>query len=203
LRNACALYNFNFTPVLFDAPDTQKVAHRLRNRAENYRENPLEFIKNRRLTTTNIFTRIKLGEINSLGFIRLKGQYLRKKIFLGSFQYKMARKSYITDLIKKSKLYMLIPNKKLEKEFDPNTKIIAVKMPSRFVRGINKKKVMEKEKVDQMNTTRRVYIQYTPYDPSNPDPQKRRKCDYINAWFCTCKNGRQLAGCCSHWLLNY
>ena len=94
-------------------------------------------------------------------------------------------------------------NKKLEKEFDPNTKIIAVKMPSRFVRGINKKKVMEKEKVDQMNTTRRVYIQYTPYDPSNPDPQKRRKCDYINAWFCTCKNGRQLAGCCSHWLLNY
>ena len=45
---------------------------------------------NRRLTTTNIFTRMRLDEVNNLGFVQLKGQYLRKKIFLGGFQYKMA-----------------------------------------------------------------------------------------------------------------
>ena len=197
MRIACAIYNFTFEPILYDKPDTQKVARRLKKKADEFKENNLEFIINRRLTTTNIFTRMQLEDTGKLGFIQLKGRYLRNKIFCGGFQYKMARKSYITDLIKRSKIYLLNPNKKLEKLFDPNTKIIAVKMPSRFKRGKSKKKAKESEKVDQMTTTRRVYVQFTPHEPEKY-PNKRRKSDFINGWICTCKNGKRLAGCCSH-----
>jgi hypothetical protein len=197
LRNACAIHNFTFRPTFYDKPNSKEVARRLKQRLDQYRNNNLEFILKRRLTTTNIFTRLKLDEVGGLGFIQLKGKYLREKIFCGGFQYKMARRSYITDLIKRSKMYLLTPNKKFQKEFDPNTKVIAVKMPSRFKRGINKQKANENEKVDQMTTTRRVYVQFTPHEPEK-HPNKRRKCDFINGWICTCKNGKRLAGCCSH-----
>ena len=197
LRNACAIHNFKSDPVFYDKPNTQKVARRLKQRAEQFRNNHLEFIINRHLTTTSIFTRIRLDEVGALGFIQLKGKYLREKIFCGSFQYKMARFSYVTDLIKRSKMYLFVPNKRMANDFDPLTKIIAVKMPSRFKRGVNKKKVNETEKVDQMTTTRRVYVQFTPHEPSK-HPNKKRKSDFINGWICTCKNGKRLAGCCSH-----
>lgn len=197
LRNACAIHNFTFKPTLYDKPNTKSVARRLKQRIDQLRNNHLEFIMNRRLTTTNIYTRLKLDEVGGLGFIQLRGKYLREKIFCGGFQYKMARMSYITDLIKRSKIYIFEPTKKMQKDFDPNSKIIAVKMPSRFKRGINKKKKNESEKVDQMTTTRRVYVQFTPHEPDK-HPNKRRKADFINGWICTCKNGKRLAGCCSH-----
>ena len=83
--------------------------------------------------------------------------------------------------MKRSKFYMFNPTNKLQKEFDPNSKIIGVKMPSRFKRGVNKKKF---EKVDQMTTTRKVFVQFTQYEPQKY-PDKKRKCDFISGWICT------------------
>ena len=70
-------------------------------------------------------------------------------------------------------------------------------MPSRFRRGITKKKKETPEIIDAHTTTRKVYVQFTEHIPDQ-NPEKKRKCDYINGWICTCKNGRRLAGCCSH-----
>ena len=109
----------------------------------------------------------------------------------------MAKQSYITDLMRESKAYIFSPNKKYSKSYDLSTKIIAVKMPSRFKRGKNKKNINLPDIVDSYTTARRVYVQFTEHVPEN-HPNKKRKCDYINGWICTCKNGRRLAGCCSH-----
>ena len=196
LRNACALYNFKFQPVYYDTPETKNVARRLKQRANEFKNNHLEFLIKRKLTTTSIFTRMRYGEIGTLGFVKLKGQYLRKKIFCGGFQYKMAKRSYITDLMKRSKAYMFIPNKKLEKKFDPNTKIIGVKLSS-CKRGLNKFQNRDSDKVGKSKTTRNIFVQFTPYEPEK-NQNKKRKCDFINGWICTCKNGKRLAGCCSH-----
>jgi hypothetical protein len=47
----------------------------------------------------------------------------------------MVKKSYIPDLMIKSKAYMFTPLKKFAKSYDLTTEIIAVKTPSRFKRG--------------------------------------------------------------------
>jgi hypothetical protein len=197
LRNACAMHNFTFKPTLYDKGHTQEVARRLKRRADIFKNNHLEFLLSPRLTTTHFFKRIRFGEAGSLGFVKCKGAYLRRKIFCGSFQYKMAKQSYITDLMHKSKAYLFQPQKKFSKSYDLSTKILAVKMPSRFRRGITKKKKDTPEIIDAHTTTRKVYVQFTEHIPDQ-NPEKKRKCDYINGWICTCKNGRRLAGCCSH-----
>jgi hypothetical protein len=104
------------------------VAKRLRYRAENNKANQLEFLLKLRLASTRNLKRTVLSEIND--FVICNGNYLRRKVFLGSFQYRMAKKSYVTDLVKKSKIYTVNPNKK---KFYPSTKIIAAKMPSSLV----------------------------------------------------------------------
>ena len=189
LRNACAMHNFTFRPTLYDKNHTEEVARRLRRRAEIFRTNHLEFILSPRLTTTHFFKRIRFAETDSLGFVKCKSAYLRRKIFCGSFQYKMAKRSYITDLLTQSKAYLFTPLKKFSKSYDLSTEIIAVKMPSRFKRGKSKKKQNEADIVDSYATTRRVYVQFTKHIPDD-HPEKKRKCDYINGWICTCKNGR-------------
>ena len=55
LRNACAIHNFTFRPTFYDKPNSKEVARRLKQRLDQYRNNNLEFILKRRLTTTNIF----------------------------------------------------------------------------------------------------------------------------------------------------
>jgi hypothetical protein len=100
-----------------------------------YKTNLLEFMLSPRLTTTHFFKRIRFGETGSLGFVKCKGAYLRRKIICGSFQYKMAKRSYITDLMTKSKAYLFTPLKKFAKSYDLSTEIIAVKMTSRFKHG--------------------------------------------------------------------
>jgi hypothetical protein len=190
LKNCCAFYNFTFKPVYYDGQFTEDVAQRLRNKIENNKTNQLEFLLKLRLAATHNLKRITLGDIQD--FINCTGHNLRRKIFMGSFQYRMAQKSYVTDLIKRSKIYMVKPNKR---KFDPLTKIIAVKMPSRFKRGKDKKK-NEYDEVDQFKTFRRVFVQYTPL--SSDIQRLGRKCDQINGYICSCKNGKRQAGCCSH-----
>jgi hypothetical protein len=204
LKNCCAFHNFKHKPLLYDSKNfnnqkklrnndeenSAEVAKRLRYRAENFKANHLDFLLKLRLASTRNLKRIVLGEIDD--FVLCNGNYLRRKVFLGSFQYRMAKKSYVTDLVKKSKIYLVTPNKK---KFDPSTKIIAAKMPSRFVRGKNKKKI-DFEEIDQYTTFRRVFVQYTP-NSAHLD-RKGRKCDQINGYICSCKNGKRTAGCCSH-----
>jgi hypothetical protein len=111
LRNACAMHNFTFKPIFYDKGHTEEVAKRLKRRSEIYKTNHLEFILSPRLTTTHFFRRIRFGEVGSMGFVKCKGAYLRRKIFCGSFQYRMAKQSYITDLMRESKAYLFLPNK--------------------------------------------------------------------------------------------
>ena len=195
LRNCCSFFNYTFKPVLYDQPHSIDVARRLRLTAENNNMNHLAFLLNLRLTTTSNFKRISLTEIED--FVKCKGKYLRRKIFLGSFQYRMAKKSYITDLMKRSKFYTLNPVKKLLKQFDNKTKIIGVKMPSRFHRGKNKKK-RDEEEIDQFVSFNKVFLQYTPVEFGVSTKRIGNKKNKINGYICSCKNGKRRAGCCSH-----
>jgi hypothetical protein len=65
-------------------------------------------------------------------FVKCKRAYLRRKIFWGSFQYKMAKQFYITDLMHKPKAYLFQPQKKYFKRIELTTKILAVKMHYRL-----------------------------------------------------------------------
>jgi hypothetical protein len=50
-------------------------------------------------------------------------------------------------------------------------------MPSRFKRGITKKKKDLPEIINAHTTSRKVNVQFTEHIPD-----KKRKCDYINGW---------------------
>ena len=197
LRNLCAFYNFTFKPTFYDEPYTEDVSVRLKKKADENQTNNLQFLFRYRLSTSKIFSRIKLNEIDD--FIKLKRKYLRRKIYCGSFHYKMS-KSYLIDLVKFSKAYILQPNKKIAKQIsDPRTKILGVTITSRYSRGKTKKPRSKKgavaEEIDYFTKIHRVYIQYLPLMFLN---KKERKADLMKGWICTCMNGKRLAGCCSH-----
>ena len=202
MRIAAAFHNFTFKPLVDDKNDTEAVSRRLKQRLLNNRRNHLEFLFRNRMTTRRYFSCIDVQKIDD--FIPLKRRYLRRKVFFGSFQLKMA-KGYLFDFMTISKAYIYKPPKLVMKNLEPNTKILAFKVSSRYKRSLSKASIQKgKEGIDAFNKINKVYIQYRPWADMYEDEKRSklkqgaRKCDAIRGYLCSCLNGRRLAGTCSH-----
>ena len=206
LKIFCAMYNYTFVPESYDNPNTDYVAENLKKRLNRYKENPLQFLLGSRrpiLTNEKKFTRIDINTVRD--FIRLKRSYMKKKIFFGSFHYKQAL-NYTIDLLKRSKAYSFKITKTIKSmpNFDADSEIIVVRMPSRMKRGKDKKKILAKnknspEELEEFRNTNTVFLHYRSLYAGKLDKNsKQTKCDQIRSWICSCKNGKRMAGVCSH-----
>jgi hypothetical protein len=131
------MVNFTHRKCETDGKYARDIAKKMKNRAKIAR-NPLYSLINKQLGT-NIFKQISLDEITD--FPKLKKKTIIKCITLGTFHLKISL-SYISDLVKNGKAYLLewkefLKNNKLSmiNNEESNSKIIGTEIISRHVRG--------------------------------------------------------------------
>jgi len=152
-RNACAMHNFSFNPIVVDGINTEKISKNIKLRSEYLKKNILDLIINKHFSSSN-WNKANLNDIND--FPRLKRKQMKAKLFFGSFQLNQS-KSYIADLEKTEVTYLTeegIKNffekeKHFKKLCEKKTKLIGVKVLSRHRRGSNAKDY-------------KVYLEYKP-----------------------------------------
>jgi hypothetical protein len=202
LRIAAAFYNLTFKPLIDDKDHSEAVARRLKQKLNLRRDNNLEILFRSRMSTRRYFSCVNIRSIDD--FIPLKRRYLRQKVYCGSFHLKMA-KSYLFDFMTITQAYVYKPPKYLLHLIEPNSKILAFKVSSRYKRSKSKLFISKgKQGIDQFNKVNKVFLHYTPWAEMYEDEKRSRlkkgvkKCDAIKGYICSCLNGRRLAGTCSH-----
>ena len=63
-------------------------------------------------------------------------------------------------------------------------------------------------KISSRHTSQKVHQAFVAYVPSHKAPARGPPGDRIKAWYCTCRNGTRVLGCCGHvaaiiWYLGY
>ena len=173
------------------------------------------------LSNRKKYKKVHLSRVKN--FVRMKRRYMKQKIFHGSFHLRMAF-NYMVDLVKRSNSYIYRPTRNQKKEhpeiFKKKSKVLIVKMPSRMTRGkkkpgssiprnsffkkSKKKYFKESDNLEHYKNSNTVFLIYTPIENgivpsvSETSQKRKRKCDYINGYICSCMNGRRIAGVCSH-----
>ncbi len=95
-RIISAMYNFTHKPVSPDSTDAVEIANRINERIKN-KNYPMICLLKKQMKSSNSEV-VALKSITD--FPRISKKVLKRKIFLGSYQLRMAR-SYLSELIKK------------------------------------------------------------------------------------------------------
>ena len=160
-RIACSMVNFTHKACCADGKNAQQIAIRIKNKAK-LNSNHLEFLLSKHLDT-KLITPIVISEIED--FVRLTPNKLNKKVFLDSYQQKLA-KSYVKDVIVSKNAYIVSDkifntnkNIELRSQFK-NSKVIVVEISSRHRRSQKKKEIENlKNEMDKFRNKYKIFLE--------------------------------------------